>query len=395
MPNLGSSTPARNIAVILNLNKDFDRKIAKGISKFAKEARNWTIYLEDDFANRIPSFQQLHASGVIANLDDREISEPLAALNVPVVGVGGAASQRGVALDVSYVGTDNQKIAKIAAEHLIERGLKHFAYCGIPAKEGDPRTAWSLAREVAFAETLRTYSRECAVFRSSFHRPNQWDEMQKELSRWLIGLTKPVGVMACDDPKARHVLVACRNLGLLVPDEVAVVGVDNDPLMCQMISPELTSVSQNAERIGYLAAEALERSMSGLESEPIRLVPPTGLVIRQSSDGTYIEDPVVADCLRLIRDRIECNVKAPEVAKHSGYSREMLDLRFRRAVELTVSGMIQKAKLERAQELLLTTSYSLRAIADRLGFSSEQYLVKWFHQLTGELPGAFRSSRGK
>jgi LacI family transcriptional regulator len=393
MPHLQRNESTRNVAVILNLNKDYDRKIAKGISRFAREAGNWTVYLEDDFVNRIPSFQEWNASGVIANLDDEEIYGPLAGIKAPIVGVGGAATISSVSLPVPYLATDNRLIAEIAADHLVERGLRNFAFCGIPAKENDPHTAWSFEREKSFASYLESRGLQCSIYHSVFSHPSHWEIMQRELAGWLAALPKPIGVMACDDPKARHILVACQQSGIVVPDEVSVVGVDNDELMCQMISPELTSVIQNSEQIGYLAARTLDQCISGAACESFKMVSPTGLAVRQSSDAIHVEDPIVADCLRLIRDRLEQDLKVSDIVKYSGYSREMLDIRFRQSIQRTVAGAIQKAKVDRTKEMLLSTNYSLRAIADRLGFSSEQYLVKWFRQITGELPGAFRLAR--
>src|SRR5437899_1103831 len=142
----------REVAVILNLNKDYDRKIAVGISRYARKPGDWRVYLEDEPGNKLPAFREWHGHGVIADLDDERVQRSIMGLPVPVVGVGGYAAADLVPRGLAYVATDNVQIAHLAAEHLLERGLRHFGYCGIPYS---PRTSWARVRERVFIARLK------------------------------------------------------------------------------------------------------------------------------------------------------------------------------------------------------------------------------------------------
>jgi LacI family transcriptional regulator len=378
----------REVAVILNLNKDFDRKIAVGISRYAHGAGDWRVYLEDEPGNKLPALPEWHGHGVLADLDDERVRRSVRGLPVPVVGVGGYASADLLPLDVAYVATDNGRIARLAAEHLLERGLEHFAYCGLPTS---PYTSWAAEREQAFRRRLRAAGFACAVFRGRHRRPLHWDAMLDELAAWLRRQPKPLGLLACDDPRARHVLLACRRCRLRIPDDVAIVGVDNDPIMCEMARPTLTSIEQGAEQIGYEAAALLDRLMrTGRRNRPFLTVPPVGLVTRQSTDVQFVDDAVVARALNFAQEHLAEAVDPQSVAEHVCLSRGMLDIRFRRAIGRSVHGEIKRMRLDLVRKLLTTTDLPLKVIAGRAGYSSVEYLSCDFRRQAGRPPGEYR-----
>lgn len=285
----------KHVALVMSLNKRFDRKVIEGVTRFVRESNDWSVFIEDDPQAKIPDFNRGHFDGVIADLDDSRIPKHLAGLDISVVGVGGVGNDCPWDLPISTVGTNNGRIAVLAASHLLERGLQHFGYCGVRSRTVDP---WNRQRRVAFVEHLRRHGHGCSVHAGRHSASHSWEQLQTELSAWLAGLPKPLGVMAANDARARHVLEACRRLGLRVPEEVAVIGVDNDELTCNLARPPLTSIVQGAEEIGYQAAAVLDQMMRGRTRKTSHLVvDPVAVIARESTDLVATQDRVVSTAL--------------------------------------------------------------------------------------------------
>jgi LacI family transcriptional regulator len=383
---------SREVAVILSLNRDFDRKIAVGISRYAHQAGDWRIYLEDEPRYKLPAVRDWHGHGVIADLDEERVQRFVMGLPVAVVGVGGFSSPIFRPARVAYVATDNARIGLLAADHLLERRLRHFAYCGIPHSSA---TSWSQAREQAFRARVKEAGFTCTVFRGRYRRPLHWDAMLDDLGAWLIRQPKPLGLMACDDPRARHVLLACRRSSIRVPEDVAIVGVDNDRIMCEMVQPTLTSIEQGSEQIGYEAATLLDQLMRKQRRDrPFLTVPPAALIARQSTDFDGLEDAVVAEALKFLKEHLAEGIDPDSVAKHVHLSRGMLDIRFHRAIGRSIHAEIRRLRLDLVYQLLTTTDLAMKLIARRAGYSSVEYLSNDFRRAFGRPPGAFRRGNG-
>src|SRR5262249_12572592 len=199
---------------------------------------------------------------------------------------------------------------------------RNFAYCGIPYS---PYSSWAQEREQAFCARIKEAGFSCAVFRGRYRRPLHWDAMLDELAAWLNRQPKPLGLMACDDPRARHVLLACRRCRFRIPEEVAVVGVDNDHIMCEMVQPTLTSVEQGAEQTVYEAAGFLDRLMRTRQrNRPFVVAPPVGIVTRQSTDIQLLEDTAVVEALKYLQEHLPERIDPVTLAKHVHLSRGML-----------------------------------------------------------------------
>jgi len=376
------------VAVILNLNKDYDRKIAVGISRYAQEVEDWRVYLEDDPSNKLPALREWHGHGVVADLDDERVLRSVRGLPIPMVGVGGFTGPALSSLGIAYVATDNVRIACLAVDHLLERGLRNFAYCGIPYSL---YTSWAHEREQVFRARLKEAGFACAVFRGRYRRPLHWDAMLDELAAWLSRQPKPLGLMACSDSRARHVLLACRRCSLNIPEDVAILGVDNDHIMCEMVQPTLTSIEQGAEQIGYEAAGLLDRLMrTRRRDRNFRTVPPVGIVTRQSTDMQFLEDAEVVEALKFLQEHLADRINAATLAKHVRLSRGMLDIRFRRAIGRSIHDEIQRMRLDVVRKLLATTDLPVKTIARRAGYSSVEYMTSDFHRAVGRTPGAYR-----
>lgn len=289
------------------------------------------------------------------------------------------------------VATDNGRIAGLAVDHLRERGLRNFAYCGIPYT---PYAPWAHEREYLFAARVKENGFNCAVFRGRYRRPMHWDALLDELAQWLRRQSKPLGLLACNDSRARHVLLACRRCGLAIPEDVAIIGVDNDSIVCEMVQPSLTSIEQGAEQVGYEAAGLLDRLMRRRRGRVFLNVPPLGVVVRRSTDVRFLDDDAVVAALKFLQEHLAGGVDPAMLAKHVHLSRGMLDIRFQRAIGRSIHDEIKRMRLDVVRNLLTSTDLPVKLIARRAGYSSVEYLSSDFRRVIGRTPGEYRRANG-
>jgi LacI family transcriptional regulator len=332
------SSPGLLVAVVIDPSLPYDREIATGVAQYAREVGDWRLYVEEEQDRRVPDFDAWRGQGIIASFDTDRVARQVTAARLPVVAVGGGGGAFDAASGIPYVDTDNEQIAVLAAEHLLERAIPHFGFYGLaPSRVA----VWSETRREAFARRLQAADKPVQALVPR-HDSTRWSLLQDELKAWLTALPKPVGIMACDDVRARHVLEACRSLGLRVPHDVAVIGVDDDEFVCELSDPPLSSVAQAARRVGHAAARLLDRLMRparfAAEKKmagpmPSRtVIPPVGVVARRSTDTLAVADPIVAAAIRTIRERAVMGLGIAELVAGSKLSRWQLEDRFRREV---------------------------------------------------------------
>jgi LacI family transcriptional regulator len=281
--------------------------------------------------------------------------------------------------------TDDGAIANLAADHLLERGFKYLAYAG------DERFNWSNWRCEHFQHSVRAAGRECFIYRPTRGFSLDDEEQVDDLARWIQELPKPVGVMACYDLRGQQVLDACRRLGIAVPDQVAVIGVDNDDLLCELSHPPLSSVIPNTQRTGYEAARLLDEMMSGRNVRgETHLIPPLGIATRQSTEVLATDDRSVALAVHFIRQHACDGIKVRDVLKAVPHSRTLLESRFKKLIGRTPHAEILRVRLSRVKQLLIETELSLEQIAERTGFPHVEYLSVAFRREVGMPPSQFR-----
>jgi LacI family transcriptional regulator len=286
---------------------------------------------------------------------------------------------------------DDQAIGRMAAAHLLERGIRHFAFVGYD------RMYWSRLRQESFSQALAAAGRTCTVFKQTQDlRLRIWRREQMVLAEWLKTLSRPVGLMACNDDRARQVVDACATAGLCIPEEAAVLGVDNDELVCNLSNPPISSISLGLEDAGYRAAMLLDELMAASKGRQIRspaqiLVSPIAVVARQSTDVTAIEDPCVMQALLFIRENSRRPLQIDDVVHRTAISRRSLFDKFRRAVGCTVHQYIKRTRMARIEELLLGTSHSVGEIAEMLGFAGLDHITLFFRSVKGMTPQMFRT----
>ena len=272
---------------------------------------------------------------------------------------------------------------------MLGRHFRHFAYCGYSD------SLWSDRREKGFAEALAKGG--CAPpNRFTVERPQtlaEWEAVQQQLTTWVRALPKPIGLMACSDHHAQRILDACQRAGVSVPEEVAVIGVDDDEEICRLSDPSLTSVILNSEKVGYEGAKLLDRMMRGKKKSSDRrplFIPPLGVCTRRSTEVTAINDPLIAEAARVIRERGCQGLTVEELLEAFSISRSVFYQRFHDALGRSPHYEILRVQLDRVKNLLRQTSLPLKTIAEMAGFNNPNYLNVAFKREVGSTPGDYR-----
>jgi LacI family transcriptional regulator len=380
----------KRIALIYDARLAYDLKVMRGVATYLQERGDYSVYIEENALRdqRLPDLRSWKGDGIIADFDDPTIARAVVHSKLPVVGFGGGYGWYLPKLRIPYFYPNNEAVSHLAAAHLLARGLRHFAYCGYAQT---PINGWSKEREKSFAESINKAGYSCDVYRGRHKTTRQWSSVQNALGKWLESLQKPLGVMAANDIRARQVLETCRAFKLRVPEEVAVVGVDNDELLCQLSSPLLTSIEQGAKRIGYEAAALLDKMMRGKSVSELHFVTePVGIVTRKSTDVFAIEDPKVAQAMAFISEHAFDGIKVRDVVSAVAISPSGLEHRFKSALGYTIRASIRRVQLERARQLITSTALPLKQVAANTGFKSVQHLTTLFGKAFGHPPGGFR-----
>lgn len=381
----------RHVALILDAARPYDRKIISGVAMHVKETGGWSLYVEEDPLEKLPDLGSWRGNGIIANLDDRKVAAAVRGLKVPVVGVGGGYGWYDPSAHIPYFASDDESVARLGAEHLLERGFRRLAFCGYPATRVN---RWTEKRAAAFRRRADEAGVACTIYNGSQGTARHWTELQRGLQAWLRSLEKPLGLMACNDVRARHVLEACRAIGVRVPEDVAVIGVDNDEMICDLTSPPLSSVEQGARQMGYQAAALLDRLMRGKKSpRQIYVVEPEGVVARRSTEILAIDDSDIATAVRFIRDRACEGIRIADVVDQVGISRSSLEQRFKAAMGRTIHAEVRRVQIDRAKQLIAETDLPLKQVAMKAGFQYVQYMTRTFRQCVGQTPAEFRRQR--
>jgi LacI family transcriptional regulator len=375
----------RTVALLVETSNDYARGLLRGVVAYIRKHRPWTTYLAEHGRGDEPPdwLSEWRGDGILARIENKRIAEAVVASGRPAVDLS-AANLVG---SIPWVETDDALIARAAFGHLRERGLRHFAYYG------DGRFNWSNWRAAEFRRLCAEAGCPCEVLDVSTEPRSgaSWTKQLRRTAAWVKWLPKPVGIMACYDILGRHVLEACRVGGVNVPDQAAVVGVDDDELLCELSDPPLSSVAPDTYRTGYEAAELLDRLMCGERSEPrAYLVPPLGVVVRKSSDMLAIDDESVSEAVRFIREHACSGIGVSDVLEDVPMSRRVLEARFKKLVGRSPHEEIERVRLERVQELLRLTDLTLEGIAEKTGFQHAEYLSALFKKRVGIPPSIYR-----
>lgn len=377
----------RRVAVCVDKARNYGRGVLRGIAQYVETFGPWALSVDQQAAGNFANewLHDWHGDGILAYIDDSILAEHLLASRIPAVEL--FAYRRDLGLP--QVGNDDAAIGRLAAEHLLQRRFQHFAFAGYPDEP------WVERRQNGFAEILQRNGLSHATFLCA-RRPRtvaEWEKIQRQMTEWIRELPKPCGLMACSDRHAQRVLDACHRSNVLVPEEIAVIGVDNDEEICRLSNPPLTSVIENSTKIGYEAARLLDHIMKGdLKPDKLSpvLIPPLGIATRRSTDVTAINDWLVADAIRFIREHACDGLSVDRLVREFGVSRSVFYTRFFDAMKRSPYQEILRVQLEKVKSLLMETTFTLEKIAEMAGFQHSANMSATFKREVGINPSEFR-----
>ena len=373
------------VALLVETTRTYTREVLGGVKRFIAAHGPWSTFLELRALDSAPPawLRDWDGDGILTRTFTQEMADLISRTGLPAVELR-ATNLKG---DRPFVGMDNASIGRSVAEHFFERGYRQFA-------------AYSLRTERFFIERVQNFVRSVESYGCRcFELPEtlsdsaaDWEKSQDTLINWLSLLPKPVGIFAANDQLGVRLLDACQRAGVAVPEEVAVVGAENEETLCSFATPALTSVRFDGQTVGYKAAELLERLMSG-KSVKLRetLIPPKGIIVRASSDELVINDRLVANAVRLIREDANKGLNVDNLCQRLNVSRSTLDRRMKAALNRSPKEEISRIRFREVERLLIETDLTMETIAELTGFTHSHYLQAAFKQIYGETPGGFRT----
>ncbi len=373
----------KSIWVFHGTATSWGRDILRGLARFTEHREPWEfrVHAWGEAPGELPQNGD-NVDGLILAVRDERQEQEIIDRGIPCVNVSGT-------LDVYRLPSvilDNLALGRMVADYLLNQGVRRFAYCG------NDLWGFSPQRLKGFRQVVEEAGCECIAFEPSRREHLALGEQElAELAQWVLSLPKPIGLMACNDIRGRDVATACLRAGVRVPDDIAIVGVDNHDLMCTITVPPLSSVDTGAERVGYEAARLLDRLMSGERPAPEPLyVRPREVVVRRSSDVVAVRDELVAATLKFIKRRVDNNLTVAKVAEEMGVSRRLLERKFRTVLNRTVHNEIRRAQMDTARRLLVDTDMPLSEITKRCGFRYFSHFSQVCNEELHMPPGKYR-----
>ncbi len=380
----------RKILLLIGNSRAYDQGLLRGIARYSHLHGNWIfvrkppVYLSRNKSNNKQGlFGDDEFDGIVVT--DEESTKDVLNTDVPMILV--SATRRSCGSPA--VANDKITIGKNAAEYLISRGFKNFAYCGYGILE------FSEARGESFARFLQEKGYKANVYHEPQKAIRGSDDFFKSLIKWLRSLPKPVALMVCNDDRGSEVLEACRLADLRVPEDIAVLGVDNDELVCGLADPPLSSIPLNTEKAGYEIAESLDAMMNGedLTGEVITVLAKQ-VVTRQSTDILAVEDEEVSSAIQFIRERARDDIQVSDVVDATMLSKRALQQRFKKALGRSISDEIRRIRMDLVAKMLVETNLTVSQISQKLGFVDFEHIGRYFKKQKGVSPTGYRKKHG-
>ena len=385
----------KQILLLVETSRVFGRGVIQGISRYGKEHANWHFHYQDRGIREglSPWLKDWQGDGVITRSSTPALAEVFDQFHCPVVELLGDGN-----LLSPEVHTDETMTAELAVEHLLKQGFAHLGFYSFA------NSWWSDARRDSFDQIIRSRELSGHIFPGAYKGDSQpyptWKAgFEAPLVRWLDRLPKPCGIWTVADSQAIRLLEVCRKLNLRVPAEVGILGTTNDELVCGLLTPPLSSIDLNPQEIGYKAAALLDSKMNSTDSRgsarkeprtPI-LVPPSGVVARESSNLVAVTDPVLDQAIKIIEQNALYGLTVEELAEEMLISRSTLERRFREYFKCSPAQEINHVRIERAKAFLRETAWPISAVGQKTGFASPENFVRFFRRLVGETPRQYRT----
>ena len=379
------------VALLIETTRTYTREILAGVRRYVAEHGPWSTFVELRSPDSPPPpwLKNWQGDGILTRTFTPAMNRAVTATGLPAVELRSTSLPH----ERPFVGVDNGLIGQAVAEHFLNRGYRHFAVYGLETE------TFFIERVQKFVTRLQQRGHPCTLLAgSTSDRPSDWEASQARLIAQLRALPKPLGIFAANDQLGVYLLDACLRASLAVPEEIAVVGCENDETLCTLATPPLTSVELDGSRVGYEAARLLDALMRQRKSRrravpsPI-LIPPRQIITRESSDDLVITDPLVARASRLIRQRSQDGVTVEDLCISLNASRSTLERRMKAALGRTPKDEILRLRFRDVERLLLTTDLTLDQIAERTGFTHASYFQAAFRERYSVSPGVWRRSR--
>lgn len=367
----------------MGLADTYEHGIARGIVKFAKTRADWDLFGYGWMFRPFDAMEMWQGDGIIARVESAADARRLGGMRCPIVDVAGAYTSPSFWTVVN----DDEATGRAAGNYLLSCGFQRFAFCGVTG------TGWSEKRARGFLSAVKKADPAPSVFTQSLP---WWERVgsRGRLSRWLLDLARPVGLFACNDTAGLKVAGLCRELGIAVPETAAIIGVDNEDVLCEMASPSLSSIELDCEEIGYRAAallnDLLAAGTGGVSPGRSILVEPRDVVERESTSVYTSDDPLVQQAMRFIRLNRAKPLSVTEILSVVPASRRTLESRFKKATGRTLKEEITRTHLSQARSLLRSTRLTIPDVASRSGFTTVQRFYEVFREADKVTPGAYR-----
>lgn len=383
----GAMSRKKKILLLIETSKSYGRHLIEGINRFAIENGGWTLHFEDrGIVEQSPAWlKKWIGDGVIARSANAGLIKNLKHLQIPYVELLGDD-----VLAKCEIHTDPQILGRIAVEHFIERNLKHFAFFALG------QSWWSRELAVTFSRNVELFGYSCNICpmagpTNALAMPLDLAEAKiNRVVKWLLSLEQPVGIFCPSDGNAKLLLDLCQIADMDVPNKVAVLGFENNSILCDTTTPTLSSIIPDGKQIGYLAAERLNRKIERKNVLSPILIPPLGIFVRQSTEMLAVEDGLTVQAVRFIQDNVSTQLSVEFVAAHLDISSKTLVRRFRKYYDKTPEEYILHVRMDAAKNYLAKTKLTIEEIALRVGYSSSEYFAKIFKQRIGMTPKSYR-----
>ena len=383
-------TNTRRVAVVIDLRfaVRHHHDVFAGIQRYAREHAGWDCVVQPFIGTLDSSRDTTGYHGIITRAT-AELALQAAKAGVPLVNVWSGSPAK----TAPSVLPDFQAVGRMAAEHLLQRGFRHFAFQGLARHRGTQLALHSFQAALCAAKcrcSTQLVSTRCD------ENARSWERYAVRLEEWIAAWERPLGVFTMQDIFSRYLANACQRAGLRIPEEASLIGCGNEPLICAQPEPSLSSFDMGFDRVGYEAAALLDQLMEGrpAPTAPL-LVEPKELVVRRSTDVSVVDHPLVAAALRFIVENSHKGIRVDDVAGHVHTSVRSLERHFRKATGRTMTEEIARLRLERAKRLLVESDEPIKQLASDCGFSDPAYFHRVFLQGEGMSPGEYRRRRGK
>jgi LacI family transcriptional regulator len=370
------------VVLLLETSRAFGRQLIIGIARYSRLNGPWSFYKEPiDLKSSIPHLTNWKPDGII--MRDSLVTKELLKLKIPTIL---AIHDSRYPKDLPVIKTDSCSIAKMASEHLLEKGLRNFAFCGFDEYD------WSKERGSWFGKFNDEAGFKTHIYLAPKRiKKDDWENEQHHVSEWIKTLPKPVGIFACNDDRGQHILEVCKMINLKVPEDVAVIGVDNDPMICEIGDPPLTSIALNVEAAGFEAAKLLDQLINKKKIAGKQImVTPSHIAQRQSSDLLAVDDAEVAAAISYIKKNARNKISVIDVVRTTSVSRRTLEKKFKKTIRRSIHKEIQQVRADWISKLLIETDLPISQITSLFEFTDVEHISRYFKKEKGAALREFR-----